>query len=320
MLADILRFNRRAAELLSNAGADRSLTLAQICWERGCGTSLLEHYLLPMTAAIWSAPPGVMANCPAKFLVPFLHNHGLLQLRNRPQWLTIPGGSRRYVDALGRPLAQSTRLNCPVRRVQRVFGGVIVDAGSRGAERFDAVVFATHAPQSLAMLADPTPAERAILGAFAYQPNSAALHTDMQFMPRRQRAWASWNCLAGADSTRPPTVTYDLSRLQRLGLSRPLCVTLNPPAPVAPGTLIEPLAFEHPVYSAAAVAAQSRRDELHRDGRTYYCGAYWGYGFHEDGVNSALAVASAFGATLDDLTPCTAACTSEESLTCGANR
>lgn len=315
MLADILRFNRDAADLL-NGRYDLNLSLEQLSGNRGYGPSLMDHYLLPMAAAIWSAPPGVVANFPARFLVQFLHNHGLVQLRDRPQWLTIPGGSRRYVEALARRLAERIRLNSPVRSVRRVAGGVIVDA----AGRFDAVVLATHAPQSLGILADATAAEREILGAFAYQPNAASLHTDTQFMPRRERARASWNCLAGADRSATPTVTYDLNRLQRLGLREPLCVTLNAPTPLTADTHIESLAFEHPVYSAAAIAAQARRHELHRDGRTYFCGAYWGYGFHEDGVNSALAVANEFGISLDDLGSCTAAFTSDESLTCGASR
>jgi predicted NAD/FAD-binding protein len=173
------------------------------------------------------------------------------------------------------------------------------------------------------MLADATAAERDVLGAFSYQPNDAVLHTDAAFLPRRRRAWASWNCLSARDATRPLAVTYDLDRLQRLGLAGPLCVTLNPPWAPAANSVIEPLRFAHPLYTPAAVAAQRRRDELHRDGRVFFAGAYWGYGFHEDGVNSALAVCRRFGVGLEDLRtdgPCTVASTRDASRMSAAVR
>lgn len=336
MLWDVTRFNREARAYLDDVGRDvaaarsatasrltpdgdgastSTLTLGEFIRRGRFGSRLLPDYLLPMMAAIWSAPPRDVEAFPAAFLFQFLGNHGLLQLSDRPQWLTIPGGSRRYVAALAGPLAGRIRLRRPVHTVQRTAEGVSVQAGRETAEHFDAVVLATHAPQSLAMLVDANAAEREVLGAFAYQSNSAFLHTDVRFMPRRRRAWASWNFLAVADPTSPAAVTYDLTRLQRLGLEAPLCVTLNPPTAVKPADIVQSLRFEHPLFSAATVAAQARRGELHRDGRVYFCGSYWGYGFHEDGVNSALAVAKCFALALDDLahdvrhlsSPCTVA-------------
>lgn len=307
MLADILRFNRAARSVAAGPtanGADTlplMATIRDFLWQANFGRQLWEHYLLPMTAAIWSSPPRQVENFPARFLLGFLANHGLLQLRDRPQWLTIPGGSRTYVAALAAPLGERVRLGCPVRRVERVDDGVVVDAANQPPQQFDAAILATHAPQSLAMLTDATLAERRTLGAFAYQSNDAVLHADATVLPRRRRAWASWNFLATDDPARPPAVTYDLNLLQQLRLPAPLCVTLNPPVPLRDDAVLAPLQFEHPLYSTASVAAQSQREELHRDGRVFFAGAYWGYGFHEDGVNSALAVCKHFGASLDDL-------------------
>jgi predicted NAD/FAD-binding protein len=329
MLGDILRFNRQVRGLFEGPKRDAeardtaSETIGQFLERGGFGSRFWNDYLLPMTGAIWSAPPSKIEEFPIAFLFGFLHNHGLLALNDRPQWLTIPGGSRRYVDALVAPIASRIETGRVVRRVARDGQGVAVEIDGTRARRFDAAILAVHAPQALAMLGDPTEAEKQVLGAFSYQANEAALHVDPALMPRRRRAWASWNCLTGADPSQPLAVTYDLNRLQGLGLSGPLCVTLNPPSPPGANSQIRSLHFEHPLYTADSIAAQWRRDELHRDGRVYFAGAYWGNGFHEDGVNSALAVCQRLGASLEDLQqdpPCTVASTRAESPTSVAAR
>ena len=292
MLRDVIRFNREAGRLAQEL--PESTTLGAFVRSRGYGEEFRRHYLLPMTAAIWSSPTACVEEFPAVFLLRFLQNHGLVQLSDRPQWFTIPGGSQRYVAALAGPLMDRVRLNCPIERVRRTRAGVLVKPCDGEEELFDAVVLAGHAPDSLAILEDATPLERRVLGAFAYQRNEAAVHTDRSLLPRRERAWASWNYLVSEDAERPPAVTYDLNRLQRLGAPGPICVTLNPPHPPAPEQTLAKLSFSHPLYSTAAWSAQTRREELHGDGRVYFCGAYWGHGFHEDGVASALAVCRRF--------------------------
>ncbi|MBX3424839.1 MAG: FAD-dependent oxidoreductase [Pirellulales bacterium] len=313
MLADILRFNRRARQADPTAG----VTLLEFVDSCGVGDCFWRHYLLPMTAAIWSAPAEDVAAFPAAFLLRFFQNHGLLDLRNRPQWMTVPGGSRRYVEALARPLtaAGRVRVETPVERVVRAGNGVEITPQGGDPERFDGAVLATHAPQTLAMLADATPDERNALSAFPYHPNRAVLHTDASFLPRRRRAWASWNYLATGDPRRPVAVTYDLNRLQRLGAPGPICLTLNPPREVAPEHYLAEFSFAHPLYTHESLAAQARHDSLHADGRVVFAGAYWGSGFHEDGVTSALTACRRWGVFLDDFTSCTVASTAERSST-----
>jgi predicted NAD/FAD-binding protein len=324
MLRDILRFNREASQSLGGDLVDAlDLTLGEFASIGGYSREFLDHYLLPMTAAIWSAPPQAVEQFPAAFLFRFFQNHGLIQLRNRPQWRTVTGGSRRYVAALAEPLREqhAVRLNNAVAAIRRVKGeGVILYDAAGHAEKFDAVVMAAHAPQTLRLLGDPTPAERRILGAFATQRNVAILHTDQTQLPGRRRAWASWNYRVSGDATCPATVTYDLNRLQSLAAPGPICLTLNPDAPIATKSVISTFEFAHPLYSAAAIAVQREWPQLHQQDTTFFCGAYWGNGFHEDGVNSALAVCRRFGVGLDDLVPCKVAFTREASSTLAASR
>jgi predicted NAD/FAD-binding protein len=324
MLRDIVRFNRVASlSLASDLIDDPDLTLGEFVRGGGYGREFLDHYLLPMTAAIWSAPPHAVEQFPAAFLFRFFQNHGLIQLRDRPQWRTITGGSRRYVAALTEPLRHlgAIRASTHIAAVERRESvGVIVRDAAGHVELFDVAVLATHAPQALRLLADPTPTERRILGAFATQWNVAVLHTDQSQLPRRQRAWASWNYRVSGDVTRPAAVTYDLNRLQGLGAPGPICLTLNPDAPIAAKSVITTFEFAHPLYSAAAIAAQREWPQLHQHDATSFCGAYWGNGFHEDGVNSALAVCRRFGVGLDDLVPCKVASIREASSTLAASR
>lgn len=315
MLRDILKFNREAPRLLD--GDDQSLTLGQFLDRSGLGREFVEHYLIPMTAAIWSARPRAVLDFPAHFLFGFFRNHGLLQVWDRPQWKTIPGGAQRYVAALLEPLADRVRLNCPVSRIVRHADGVEVTTPDGTSERFDGVVCAAHADQTLAMLADADQVEREVLAAFPYQRNDAVLHTDTSILPNRRRAWASWNYHLSPDPQAPATVTYDLSRLQRVNSPEPILLTLNDEGRIDPAKVIRRILYQHPAYGPDSIAAQRRHAEINGRRRTWFCGAYWGYGFHEDGVRSALAVARCFG---KDLETWTAASTKAASGTAGTSR
>jgi uncharacterized protein len=308
MLRDVLRFNRQSLELLEDDA--ETMTMGEYLQRRKYGREFVDHYLIPMTAAIWSARPRAVFEFPARFLVGFFRNHGLLQIRNRPMWKTVCGGARTYVSRLLAPLQDRVRLNCPVASVSRHGDHVLVTPQGKPAERFDQVVFATHADQTLAMLADADEIERDILGAFEYQPNETVLHTDTSMLPRRQRAWASWNYHIARESDLPVAVTYDVSRLQRIGSPEPVLVTLNPNGRVDPAKILRTLDYQHPAYGLRSRQAQLRHAEINGRRRTYFCGAYWGYGFHEDGVVSALAVAKCFGKDLDS---CTVASTTDTS-------
>ena len=297
MLRDITRFNRTAHEF-SKSGDER-ISLGQFLNAIGVGREFREHYLIPMSAAIWSADPACLDGFPAKFILGFLRNHGLLQLFDRLQWLTIADRSKSYVDELMRPLRERTFLNSQVREVHRVAGGVRLDFDDRDSACYDHVVLASHADQSLRILADASDGEREILSGFAYQPNTAVLHIDGSVLPVRQRAWASWNYHIPEQSTRQVSVTYDLNRLQSLGLPGPLCLTLNPNCEIDPQKVLQRFEFEHPVFSLESGISQRRFGEINGVNRVSFCGAYWGYGFHEDGVNSALAVTRPFGLDLE---------------------
>jgi len=232
---------------------------------------------------------------PARFLVEFFDNHGMLGLRGRPNWRTVSGGSKRYVEALTAPFADRIRLSTPVRSIERFEDRVEVTPAGGEPEVFDEVVVAAHADQALAMLADPTPQEREILGAFPYQANEAVLHTDRRLLPRRRRAWASWNYHLEPDASGPATVTYHMNRLQSLDADEDYCVTLNRTGAIDPRKIIRTIAYAHPVYTVEGHAAQRRYDEVGGRNRTHYCGAYWGWGFHEDGVASAHRAVAALG-------------------------
>jgi len=293
LLADILSFNRRARRLLT-AGDDAG-TVGELLAHGRYGRRLADHYLVPLGSAIWSADPATFLEMPALTLARFLHNHGMLQLKGRPRWRTVTGGSDRYVQALIRPFAHRIRVSVPVEKLVRNGGSVTVLTGA-GPELFDAVVVAVHSDQALGLLGDPTPPEREILGAIRYQPNVATLHTDISMLPRRRRAWASWNAHLPAQPVPRPTVTYWMNMLQGLRARQQLCVTLNRSDEIDPATVLGQWSYSHPVYDTAAVAAQRRRSEIQGRQRTWYCGAYWGYGFHEDGVVSALDACRDLGA------------------------
>jgi predicted NAD/FAD-binding protein len=296
MLKEILRFYRQAPRLLAATEAD--LTLAAYLEREGYGREFREYHLYPVTAAIWSNRHEGMAEYPAAALVRFFQNHGLLSLTGRPRWRTITGGSRSYVARLTASFAEKVRLDSPVTRIERNEHGVTIHSPSGPPEKFDHVVLACHADQALAVLADPTRHEQEILSAFPYAANDTALHADIRLMPRRKAAWASWNYHRLPEGRDRVLVTYYQNRLQRLPSRTPFLVTLNRSDAVAPDLILERMTYHHPQYDVRAVALQPAIAELNGRNRTYFCGAYWGYGFHEDGVTSGLRVARAFGEEL----------------------
>ncbi|NNL95327.1 MAG: NAD(P)-binding protein [Xanthomonadales bacterium] len=286
MIRDILRFNREAPALLEPGAPDTSLYA--FLRRGGYSDEFRDHYILPMGAAIWSARPSVMGRMPAKFFIRFFDNHGMLSVNDRPVWRVIRGGSRNYVDRLVAGHRHRIRLSSPVESVHRMPGHVKVKARGHDAEQFDHVFIATHSDQALNMLADPSDAEREVLGAIDYQHNEAVLHSDGSLMPRKRRAWAAWNYHILKHRQERVALTYNMNILQSLDAPVPFCVTLNNTAAIDPAKIIHKVDYEHPVFTPGAVAAQQRHEELNGARRTWYCGAYWRYGFHEDGVVSAL--------------------------------
>ncbi len=296
MLSDILRFYREAPCWL--AKADEGTVLADFLEARNYSPAFIEDHLFPVCAAIWSSPHAQMGAYPAAALFRFFQNHGLLSLTDRPRWRTIVGGSRSYVEKLTAPFRDRIRTGAPVGRIERDDDGVTLNAGA-GPERFDQVVLACHADQALAMLAAPSDVERDVLSAFPYASNETVLHSDPRIMPRRRAAWSSWNYHRGDGDHRAVTMTYDQNRLQRLRSARPYLVSLNLSAALDPGLVHARMVYEHPRYDARAVRLQSAIGELDGRQRTWFCGAYWGYGFHEDGVASGVRVAQGFGEELE---------------------
>ncbi|UHC83195.1 FAD-dependent oxidoreductase [Pseudomonas sp. NIBR-H-19] len=297
MLRDILRFNKEAQRDLNELRIDADMTLDDYLKAGGYGERFILHYIVPMGAAIWSMSMAEMLNFPLQFFVRFFKNHGLLSVSDRPQWQVIEGGSSAYIAPLTAAFKDRIRLNCPVKRVDRDEHGVVIHSPA-GIEHFDKVVFACHSDQALQILASPSEAERAILGALPYADNEVVLHTDTQLLPTRKLAWASWNYrLSGAGHTHA-AVTYDMNILQGIESDTTFCVSLNQSAGINPDKVLARFTYAHPQFSLAAVAAQNRWAELDGVRHTHYCGAYWANGFHEDGVVSALRVAAAFGETL----------------------
>lgn len=288
MIRDILRFNREAPQLLKDDAP--ALTLGEYLSRNHYSQAFRNQYIIPMGAAIWSAEPEKMATMPARYFVQFFHNHGLLSVSHRPTWRVITGGSRAYAERLTAPFRDRIRLSCPVAWVQRLAQQVQVKPLHGEVEPFDALIIASHSDQALNLLADPSPQERAILGAIPYQENDVVLHTDARLLPRRRLAWAAWNYHLTADARARAAVTYDMNILQGLDAPETFCVTLNYSAAIDPEKILHRFTYHHPVLNPQAVAAQQRHSEINGVNRTWYCGAYWGYGFHEDGVKSALSV------------------------------
>jgi len=295
MLRDILRFNREAERYLLEVRRT-PMTLGELLAREKFGQAMQEWYLLPMAAAIWSAPVSAVLDFSAATFLSFCLNHRLLQIDQRPQWKTILGGSRLYVQAMLKRLTDA-RLACPVTRVQRTAECVVISS-PRGDENFGAVVMACHAPTTLALL-DPAPNEHRVLSAIRYQANEAILHTDVALLPKRQKVWSAWNYMAagGQGAERPVAVSYLINQLQPLPFKTPVIVTLNPHQPPDPAKVLARFSYEHPVLDQAASLAQLELPDLQGQQRTWFCGAWTGFGFHEDGLKSALRVARAFGVT-----------------------
>ncbi len=299
MVADMARFNRAARELVLQGGrSDEGPSLGHWLEQQRFSQPFIDRLIVPQASAVWSADPRQMWAFPARFLAEFFDNHGMLSFRHRPRWRTISGGSARYVEALLAGMRGRLRLHTPVQAVIRHAGHVLITPRGGEPERFDEVVLATHSDQALQLLADRTDREHELLRAIPYQVNEAVLHTDTRMLPRRRRAWASWNYhLLGSRDERT-TVTYHMNRLQALDAERELCVTLNRSPEIDPDKVIRTITYAHPVFSSDGVAAQRRFAEISAQRHTHFCGAYWGWGFHEDGVVSGLRVAERFGAGL----------------------
>jgi uncharacterized protein len=292
MLIEVKRFHRHARALLADRAADR-LTLDGFMRQGGYSRYFADHFLLPLTGAVWSSSPSTIRDFPARYLIRFFANHGMLTVKNSPQWRTVTGGSREYVARVAARLHDRVHAGTPVVSVARDAAGVTVN----GEHRFDRAVIAAHPDQALAMLDDPTEAERSLLGAFAYSRNQTVLHTDASLLPRARAARASWNYLLDACSTGQPAVhvTYHLNRLQALREPVDYCVTLNQTGRIGAGHELRRMTYEHPVYTHASLAAQASLPRLQGVRNTYYCGAYHGWGFHEDGCVSGLRAALALG-------------------------
>jgi predicted NAD/FAD-binding protein len=287
MIKDLLEFNRSLAKLLGE-GVEEDRSLRAFVEDGGYSRWFIERLIVPQASAVWSADPAGLWDFPVRFLAEFFQNHGMLGFRDRPQWQTVVGGSKRYVAALSARFADRVRLNTAVQAIRREPDGVEIQTRGNGVERFDLAVIACHADQALAALADPTPSEREVLGAFSYSANEAVLHTDARLLPRRRRVRAAWNYHLFERPRPQTTVTYYMNHLQRLNCVEDYCVSLNVTDLIDPSKVIRQINYTHPIYTRASVAAQSRWAEISSDGRTRYAGAHWGSGFHEDGVVSGL--------------------------------
>ncbi|GAB4266879.1 MAG: FAD-dependent oxidoreductase [Methylomicrobium sp.] len=284
MIVDIFRFYREAPALLTSE--DDSLTLGDYLQSHRYSEAFIEDHILPMACALWSGPPESLKNFPARYFVAFMNNHRMLTIDDRPLWRTVKGGSSTYVEAFKQRFNGRLRLNCPVRSIERNADSVIVNDDHESA-RFDAVIMACHGDQALRLLADPSREEREVLGAFAFQDNDTVLHTDAALMPKHPKAWASWNALKPDGEQAHCTVTYYMNLLQSLNAPEPLLVTLNCTDRIDPMKILMRRHYRHPIYTPASLAAQKRHTEINGVNRTYYAGAYWGWGFHEDGASSA---------------------------------
>jgi predicted NAD/FAD-binding protein len=303
MLKDILRFNREAGEFLQSGS--HSTSLNEFLHEGRYSREFIDHYIIPMGAAIWSSTPEGMGEVPADFFFRFFQNHGLLTVDDRPQWRVVSGGSCRYVEKLVAGHRERIRLNTPVESIRRVHDGVILKTSGAEPEHFDFVFLACHSDQALALLSDPTSQEREVLGAIRYQHNQAVLHTDRSLMPRRRRAWAAWNyhIKRKGEPQGGVALTYHMNTLQSLQATDQICVTLNHRKAIDERRILQVIDYQHPIFTERAVAAQKRHREINGMRRSYYCGAYWRYGFHEDGVVSALRALAHFEHDLKQQSP-----------------
>jgi len=298
MIREILRFNKETRADLAAGTIPDGETLGEYLNRNGYSRYFRNYYIVPMGAAIWSAPEIVLEQFPIRFFLQFFNNHGMLSVDDRPTWRVISGGSATYVNRMMDRLGERTHLNSPVTSVKRDADGVTLVTNGQE-HRFDQVIFGCHSDQALAMLEDATDDERSILGAIAYQKNDVVLHTDASVLPSNRLAWAAWNYMIPEHSTQPVSVTYNMNVLQNFDdAPETFCVTLNRSRDINPEKVIKRFEYDHPVFTLDAVAAQERYHDIGNRNRTHFCGAYWFNGFHEDGVRSALRVTRAFGVEL----------------------
>lgn len=297
MLLNILRFNKEAIRDLEANAIDPSMTLGEYIRTRGYSPLFASHYLIPMGSAIWSSTLQEMLDFPLVFFVRFFKNHGLLSVKNRPQWRVLQGGSQAYLAPLTAALQQDIHLSTNITRVSRREEGVIIEMADGSRQVFDQVVFACHSDQALALLADAADAEKDILGAIPYRSNCVVLHTDERLLPARRLAWSSWNYRLGNDVNAPATLSYNMNILQGLKCDDTFVVTLNDKDAIDPTKILGEYNYSHPVFTLEGMAAQARWQEINGVNRTWFCGAYWRNGFHEDGCSSGIRVATALGAT-----------------------
>jgi uncharacterized protein len=290
MMGDLLRFYREAPRLLE--GRDAGPTLGEYLERHRYGAAFRDDHIVPMASALWSSASSEILRFPARYLVQFMANHQMLTVSGRTPWQVVKGGSSAYIKALTHGWTVEARVDCPVRRVSRGANAVEIESAV-GREQFDQVVFACHSDQTLRLLADPSRSEQEVLGAIEYQANMAVLHTDATFMPQMRSAWAAWNALVAREPARVCTVSYSMNLLQGIESEDPLIVTLNPTRAVDPRRILRQISYHHPLYSHEAVAAQGRKAEIQGQRRSWFAGAYWGWGFHEDGLRSAVEVAEA---------------------------
>lgn len=301
MLLDIVRFNKQAVADVELDRIDRDITLRDYVAKHHLGRQFTEFYLIPMASAIWSTPIRQMYEFPMRFMLPFMYRHGLLSVSKRPKWRTIVGGSKSYIAPLSAGFSDRIKLGTPVTGIRRQKESVSVEAAGQ-VESFDHIVIACHSDQALALLQDATQVENATLSAIRYQENEVVLHTDIGQMPANSRAWASWNYrLRPGCEDALPVVTYDMNRLMGLDSAARFCVTLNNTAAIAPESILGRFNYAHPIFTQGGVDAQLRWNQINGARRTWFCGAWWGKGFHEDGVVSAIRVAEALGASVAEL-------------------
>lgn len=293
MLRDIFRFHKHGPDALSKGISDQ-ITVTEFAQRHAYSRQFIEHYLIPLGASLWSCPAERFRRFPMRFVLEFLDNHCMLQVNDRPQWRTVIGGSHQYIKMLIAAFHERIYLNTAVRRVRRSPTGVFVEFENGSEQVFDEVIMATHADQSLRLVADMDEEERAILAKFPYQDNEVVLHTDTSLLPHKKRAWASWNYLIPAETSSHACLTYNMNMLQGIDSQHTFCVSLNQSDSIDENTIIRRIQYHHPVFTPGRDQAQAQHPLLIQRRGISYCGAYWGYGFHEDGVSSALAVCNAF--------------------------
>ncbi|MEW6990987.1 NAD(P)/FAD-dependent oxidoreductase [Colwelliaceae bacterium 6441] len=298
LVKEILRFNKQCKAIYHQQDYQSGYTLGQFLKENDFSDYFAEHYILPMGAAIWSSSLAQMEDFEFRFFVQFFHNHGLLNIADRPQWYVIPKGSRSYLSPLCKPFNDNIRLNANISGITRSDDNVQLHFDDSASETFDEVVIACHSDEALSLLMDASPNEKAILSAMPYSENSVVLHTDINLLPKRQKAWASWNYQLSENRHKAASVTYNMNILQGLNSRHTFCVTLNQKEDIDPKSILKEFTYHHPIFSSESILAQKKRKQICGVNHTHFAGAYWHNGFHEDGVKSAVEVAKRFDCSL----------------------